>query len=57
MSYFGRLGHGEAWEKGFVYMLRHERPHDFPGLCGGEAFEEEFQVDLRFDLVGLGGLH
>lgn len=27
-------------------MLRQGCPHVFRGLCGGEAFEEEFEVGL-----------
>lgn len=38
-------------------MLRHECPHVFRGLGGGKVFEEEFQVGLGLDLVGLGGFH
>ena len=38
-------------------MLGHECPHVFRGLRGGESFEEEFQVGLGIDLVGLGGFH
>jgi hypothetical protein len=29
---FARLGLGEAWEKGFVHVLRHERFHASRGL-------------------------
>jgi len=47
---------GEAWKKGFVHVLLHERPHFFHGPRCGEAFEEEFQVGLGLDLIGLGGL-
>ena len=35
-------------------MLQHECPHIFRGLRGGESLEEEFQVGLGFDLIGLG---
>ena len=38
-------------------MLRHERPHVFHGLRCGEAFEEEFQVGVGLDLIGLGGFY
>ena len=52
---FARIGLKQAWEKGFVHVLWHERFHVFRGLRCGEAFEEEFQVGLGLDLVGLGG--
>jgi len=38
-------------------VLRHERLHVCRGLRCGKAFEEEFQVSLGLDLVGLGGFH
>lgn len=37
--------------------MRHECPHLFRDLCCGEAFEDEFQVGLGFDLVGFGSFH
>ncbi len=38
-------------------MRGHECPHVLLGLHCGESFEEEFQVGLGLDLVGLSDFH
>jgi len=49
---FARLWLGEAWEKGFVHVLRHEGSHVFRDLRGGESFEEEYLVGLGVGRAG-----
>ena len=49
---FARLWLGEAWEKGFAHVLRHEGSHVFRDLRCGGFFAEKFLVGLGGDLVG-----